>query len=72
MHKTRGNTVNFVIDSLQIGQELLNTKRAESAAALDLGDVQSHVEGLDWGADEVEKGFEAFIFEEPGPENPEF
>jgi hypothetical protein len=72
MHKTRGNPVNFVVDGLQIGQELLNTESAKSAAALDLGDMQSHVEGLDWGTDEVKNRFKAIIFEESEPEDPEF
>ena len=53
VHKPCGHTIDLVVDDLQARQKLLDTETAESAAALELGDVQGHCGGLDWGTDGV-------------------
>jgi len=72
MHKPGSKPAYFVVNGLQAWEKLLNTKTAESAAALDLGNVQGHFEGLDWGADWVEKGLKATRHRRPDLEDPEF
>ena len=59
VHVARGDTVDLVVDGLQARQKLPNTETAESAAALDLGNVQGHLDVLDWVADRVEKRLKA-------------
>ena len=54
MHKPRGDTADLVVNHLQARQQLLNTKTSQSAAALELADVQGHGEGLEWVADWVD------------------
>ena len=46
VNKTGRDAIDLVVNSLQGWQELLNTKAAESAAALELGNVQGHFGGL--------------------------
>ena len=49
MHITRSNAIDFFVHSLQAGQNLLNTENAEGATALELGEMQGHVMGLNGG-----------------------
>ncbi|GAA4420750.1 hypothetical protein GCM10023090_08820 [Acidovorax lacteus] len=42
----RGNAVDALVDGLEAGQELLDTKGAEGVAAFKLGNVQGHGGGL--------------------------
>ena len=49
MHKTGRNAGNLVVYGLQLWQKLLNTKAAQSVAALKCRYVQGHCRGLNWG-----------------------
>jgi hypothetical protein len=40
--ETGGNAADLVVNALQAGQKLLDSKFAEGIAALELGDVQGH------------------------------
>lgn len=46
MHIARRDALDLVVNRLQVWKKLLNTKSAESAAALELEKVQGHVGSL--------------------------
>ena len=48
MHKPRRHAMDLVVNGLQTGQELLDSETAESAAALELGDMQGHFGAWMW------------------------